>query len=77
MLWPRLLMNAGTKAHVQLLLGQMGPLKKNPSPLLFINTFKKMNVKWQSIQQGLCIIIYLLPEIKNNETIFSFKAMLE
>lgn len=70
-------MNAGTKAHIQLLLGQMGPLEKNPFSLLFINILKKMNVKWGSLRQGLCIIIYLLTEVKNNETILSFKARLE
>lgn len=36
-----------------------------------------MNVKWESLQRGLCIIIYLLAEVKNNETILSFKAPLE
>lgn len=41
MLRPRLLMNAGTKARIQLLLGQMGPLEKNPFSLLFINILKK------------------------------------
>lgn len=28
LMWPRLLMDAGTKAHIQLLLEQMGPLEK-------------------------------------------------
>lgn len=66
------------KARIQLLLGRMEPLKKKIFSLyLFINILKKMNVKLESLQQGLCIIIYLLTEVKNNETILSFKALLE
>ncbi len=45
MLWPRLLMNAGTKAHIQLLLRTNRTFEKNPFSLLFINILKKMNVK--------------------------------
>lgn len=66
------------KARIQLLLGRMEPLEKKIFSLyLFINILKKMNVKLESLQQGLCIIIYLLTEVKNNETILSFKALLE
>lgn len=66
------------KARIQLLLGRIEPLEKKIFSLyLFINILKKMNVKWESLQQGLCIIIYLLTEVKNNETILSFKALLE
>lgn len=67
------------KAHIQLLLGQMEPLgkKKGSFPFTLINILNKMNVKWESLQRGLCIIIYLLAEVKNNETILSFKAPLE
>lgn len=71
-------MNAAAEAHIQLLLRTNGSFeKKNPFSLLFINILKKMNVKWESLQRGLCIIIYLLTEVKTNETIFSYKAMLE
>lgn len=68
------------KAHIQLLLGQMEPLKKKKKesfPFSLINTLNKMNVKWGSLQRGLCIITYVLAEVKNNETILSFKASLE
>lgn len=65
------------KAHIQLLLRTNGTFEKNPFSLLFINILKKMNVKWGSLQHCLCIIIYLLAEVKSNETIFSYKAMLE
>lgn len=68
------------KAHIQLLLGQMEPLKKKKKesfPFTLINILNKMNVKWESLQRGLCIIIYLHVEVKNNETILSFKAPLE
>ncbi len=70
-------MNAGTKAHIQLLLRTNGTFEKNSFSLLFINILKKMNVKQESLQQGLCIIIYSLTEVKNNETILSYKAILE
>lgn len=50
------------KAHIQLLLGQMEPLekreKKESFPFTLINTLNKMNVKWESSQRGLCIIVY-------------------
>lgn len=69
------------KAHIQLLLGQMelSRKKKNKEsfPFTLINILNKMNVKWESLQRGLCIIICLLAEVKNNETILSFKASLE
>lgn len=68
------------KAHIQLLLGQIelsGREKKESFPFTLINILNKMNVKWESLQRGLCIIIYLLAEVKNNETILSFKASLE
>lgn len=79
MLRPHLLMNAGTKSTYSAAFRTNGAFekKKNLFPLLFINILKKMNVKWESLQQGLCIIIYLLAEVKNNETILSFKALLE
>lgn len=71
-------MNAGTKNTYSAAFRTNGAFeKKNLFPLLFINILKKMNVKWESLQQGLCIIIYLLTEVKNNETILSFKAPLE
>lgn len=34
-------------------------------------------MKWGSVQRALCIIIDLLREVKNNETIFSCKARIE
>lgn len=65
------------KARIQLLLRTNGTFEKNPFSLLFINILKKMNVKWGSLQRCLWIIIYLLAEVESNETIFSYKAMLE
>lgn len=66
------------KARIQLLLGQMELYRKKKSfPFTLINILNKMNVKWESLQRGICIIIYLLAEVKNNETILSFKASLE
>lgn len=66
------------KAHIQLLLGQMEPLegkkKKESFPFTLINILNKMDVKRESLQRSLCIIIYLLAEVENNETVLSVKA---
>lgn len=79
MVRPHVLMNAGNKARIQLLLGQMGPLEKKKTLSLYclLIFFKKMNMKWGSVQLAQCIIIDLLREVKNNETIFSHKARIE
>lgn len=78
MLQPHLLMNAGPKSTHSAAFGTNGAFKKKKGsfPFSLINILNKMNVKWESLQRGLCII-YLLAEVKNNETILSFKASLE
>lgn len=80
LLRPRLVMNAGPKSTHSAAFrtnGAFGEKKKGSFPFTLINILNKMNVKWESLQPGLCIIIYLLGEVKNNETILSFKAPLE
>lgn len=81
LLRPRLMMNARPKSTHSAAFrtnGAFGKKKKKGSfPFTLINILNKMNVKWESLQRGLCIIIYLLAEVKNNETILSFKAPLE
>lgn len=74
-------MNAGPKSTHSAAFRTNGAFEKKKNkesfPFTLINILNKMNVKWESLQRGLCIIICLLAEVKNNETILSFKASLE
>lgn len=60
MLRPRLMMNAGPKSTHSAAFRTNGTFgeKKGSFPFTLINILNKMNVKWESLQRGVCIIIY-------------------